>query len=47
MECKIVEDIGNGSPVEAERILSEILVLESGNTLGWRWNHPCSVPWYT
>jgi hypothetical protein len=29
MECKIVEDIGNGSPVEAERILSEILVLES------------------
>jgi len=31
MECKIVEDIGNGSPVEAERILSEILVLESGH----------------
>lgn len=44
MECKIVEDIGNGSPVEAERILSEI-PFESGNTLGWRWNHPCSVPW--
>jgi hypothetical protein len=27
MECKIVEDVGNGSPVEAERILSDPMFL--------------------